>query len=78
MTGKQHETGKSGEQDRKSIPCRRTGQLYDSSNCKRCPYCYGDDADVEGTDVKTFCDFHPGVDPVHFGFPGDDARTQRG
>ncbi len=60
------------------IACRRTGQLYDISECLRCPYCCADDAQQPGADAKTFCDFHPGVDPLNFGFPGDDDRTLRG
>jgi hypothetical protein len=60
------------------VACRRTGQLYDTTECERCPYCFGEDADLAGGDRETFCDFHPGKDPVHFGFPGDDARTLHG
>ena len=66
------------EQGDAAIKCRRTGQTYDLSTCPRCPYCFGDSADVASTDPESFCDFHPGEDPVSFGFPGDDVRTQRG
>jgi len=57
---------------------RCTGRLYDPRVCVRCPYCYGTAADVAGADPQTFCDYDPAVDPVHFGFPGDDTRTLRG
>jgi hypothetical protein len=66
------------EQGDAAIKCRRTGQTYDLSTCTRCPYCFGDNADVASADPASFCDFHPGGDPVCFGFPGNDARTQRG
>ena len=66
---------KQGEQ---VIACRRTGQRYDLTECPRCPYCFGDDADVASADPSSFCDFHVGVDPVSFGFPGNDARTLHG
>jgi len=62
----------------KTIACRRTGQIYDLTECPRCPYCFGDDADVASADPASFCDFHPGVDPVNFGFPVDNLRTERG
>ncbi len=60
------------------IKCRRTGQTYDLTTCKRCPYCFGDNTDGENADRASFCDFHAGGDPVHFGFPGNDTRTDRG
>ncbi|MDP6739981.1 MAG: hypothetical protein QF404_08205 [Planctomycetota bacterium] len=66
------------EQGDAVIKCRRTGQTYDLSMCPRCPYCFGDSADVESTDPESFCDFHPGEDPVSFGFPRNDVRMQRG
>lgn len=64
--------------DEKLIACRRTGQRYDLEVCPRCPYCFGDEKDISHTDPSEFCDFHPGRDPVHFGFPGDDSRALRG
>jgi len=60
------------------IKCRRTGQAYDLSTCSRCPYCFGDNSEAATADRSTFCDFHPRRDPVHFGFPGGDSRSQRG
>ena len=78
MTEPRKEHARDDEGKRTRVACRRTGQLYDGDACRRCPYCYGDDAAVEAGDRTEFCDFHPGVDPVHFGFPGDDERTLRG
>lgn len=62
----------------KTIACRRTGRVYDLTECPRCPYCFGTESDVTNCDPATFCDFHPGQDPTHFGFPGGDSRTLHG
>ena len=78
MANNRREAAGEGSQKETRIACRRTGQVYDGNACRRCPYCYGDDGAVTAGDRESFCDFHPGVDPVHFGFPGDDQRTLRG
>ena len=78
MSDDKNETGPAPESSKRAKACRRTGQLFDPAECDRCPYCFGDDADVASADRDTFCDFHPGEDPVHFGFPGNDSRSQHG
>jgi len=78
MTDQEQAIGSEAAPDKKLISCRRTGQRYNLEVCPRCPYCFGDEKDISHTDPTEFCDFHPGRDPVHFGFPGDDARTRRG
>ena len=60
------------------LACRRTGKVWNPGECQRCPYCFGEDEAVESAERERFCDFHPGKDPVHFGFPGDDVRTLHG
>lgn len=44
----------------------------------KCPYCYGEARDVRTGDRAAFCDFHPGEDPINFGFPGDGSRFAHG
>ena len=78
MSNEQQLPEREDEQQGAVITCRRTGQLYDLSECPRCPYCFGKDSDVASADTASFCDFHPGGDPVNFGFPGDDTRTLHG
>jgi hypothetical protein len=78
MSDEKHEFDRGAKQKEKVIACRRTGQLFDLAECPRCPYCFGDDADVASRDTLSFCDFHPGVDAVSFGFPGNDDRTRHG
>jgi hypothetical protein len=62
----------------KMVPCRRTGQEYDCNEHVRCPYCFGEEKDVETGDHEQFCDFEPGKDPVSFGFPDDIGHFNRG
>lgn len=64
--------------DNKRIHCRRTGQEYEVDVHERCPYCWGATEQVESGDHNNFCDFKPGEDPVHFGFPEDGNRLERG
>jgi len=58
--------------------CRRTGRWLALEEHARCPYCYGREAGLATGQHERFCDFVPGRDPVHFGFPPDTSREQRG
>ena len=78
MTDREGATGSEEGSGKMRLACRRTGRHYELSECPRCPYCFGDEKDLSDTDPAEFCDFHPGRDPVHFGFPGHDSRTLRG
>ncbi len=63
----------------KELRCRRTGQMYTVEKHVECPYCSGDAATIE-RDGKyaNFCEFEPGKDAVHFGFPEGSARNRKG
>ncbi len=58
----------------KPVYCRRTEQELPVGEHQRCPYCYGQEGEIVSGEHKTFCDFRPGVDPIHFGFPEDAGR----
>ena len=63
----------------KTLRCRRTGQLYRVEQHVQCPYCSGDaDTIRRSGKYQDFCEFHPGSDPVNFGFPPDSDRTRHG
>ena len=62
----------------KRLLCRRTGEWLEPEKHELCPYCFGDLDDVGSGHHEAFCDYHEGVDPVRFGFPGDDARSEQG
>jgi hypothetical protein len=71
----QEQGGASGEA---LIRCRRTDQDYNCTEHKRCPYCYGSEAEVRSGDHQTFCDYDPERDPINFGFPTNSSRDIRG
>ncbi|RMH05022.1 MAG: hypothetical protein D6702_01570 [Planctomycetota bacterium] len=54
--------------------CRRTEQELPVDEHRRCPYCFGQESEIVSGEHKAFCDFRPGVDPIHFGFPEDAGR----
>jgi hypothetical protein len=58
--------------------CRRTGQQIEPREHERCPYCFGKLAEIETGRHEAFCGYRPGIDPLSFGFPGDDVRVERG
>ena len=60
------------------VNCHRTGREFELDFHKGCPYCYGDEEQIATGDHSKFCDYKPGVDPVMFGFPGNDSRRTRG
>lgn len=54
-----------------TIRCRRVDARYTVAEHQACPYCFGQASSVATGDHTTFCDYQPGKDPVHFGFPDD-------
>jgi hypothetical protein len=63
----------------KKLRCRRTGQMFTVAEHAECPYCFSDsDTIAKGGTYESFCEFHPGKDPVNFGFPPDSTRTEEG
>jgi len=60
------------------VRCRRTERWVPPAEHARCPYCFGRETDVESGRHERFCDFVPGRDPLHFGFPPDGARECSG
>ena len=48
--------------------CRRIRGFRALTMHLSCPYCFGGDR------YESFCDFQPGVDPLHFGFPETHGR----
>jgi len=61
-----------------AIRCQRTDQEYDCSEHERCPYCFGNTADVRAGDHTKFCDYDPEKDPVSFGFRANSDRWEHG
>ena len=55
--------------------CRRLQRLLPIDEHQRCPYCFGGRLEVEQGSHDRFCDFKPGQDPIHFGFPPDSSRN---
>ena len=62
----------------KLLLCRRTGQKIEPGEHERCPYCFGRLADIEKGRHEAFCDYREGVDPISFGFPTEDTRSEQG
>jgi len=60
------------------VLCRRTGQELPIDEHQLCPYCFGRAQDVANGQYTRFCDFVPGRDPVHFGFPEGTTREREG
>jgi hypothetical protein len=58
--------------------CRRTQRYVRPDEHEACPYCFGRSGEVEQGVYERFCDFKPGQDPVHFGFPDEDVRHSEG
>ena len=69
------EEGKHGAEGR---TCRRTGRWVDTSEHEHCPFCFGEREDILHGEREEFCDYRPGVDPIHFGFPFDTRRHDSG
>ncbi|NQU48082.1 MAG: hypothetical protein HQ519_05500 [Planctomycetes bacterium] len=60
------------------IHCRRLDRDRSVEKHTECPYCLGTKEEIQTGDHKKFCDFHEGKDPIHFGFPEDTSRHERG
>ena len=77
---KPEETGRDAGADLrlKRLLCKRTGEQVEPREHEQCPYCFGRLADVETGKHEAFCDYHQGQDPIHFGFPTDDKRSEQG
>lgn len=58
--------------------CRRTGERIALAEHAQCPYCFGREGELETGRHERFCDFVPGRDPVHFGFPPGTSRELSG
>jgi hypothetical protein len=58
--------------------CRRTGRKIPPAEHELCPYCFGRAAEVANGQYERFCDYVPGRDPVHFGFPAGTTRDLEG
>lgn len=61
-----------------ALRCRRVDRQITPEEHVGCPYCFGRLADVRGGNHETFCDYKPGRDPIHFGFPADCERDRLG
>lgn len=62
----------------KMVWCRRYERELPVEEHNKCPYCFGRNGEVESGDHDKFCDYHPGKDPKHFGFPEDNIRDLNG
>jgi len=62
----------------RTVMCRRTDQPTTVTEHARCPYCFGELAEIRAGDHRQFCDFDPSRDPINFGFPPDGSRHLHG
>jgi hypothetical protein len=60
------------------VLCRRTGRDLPIEEHQHCSYCYGRAQDIANGQYTRFCDFVPGRDPIHFGFPEGTSRDLEG
>jgi len=58
----------------KQLRCRRLDRLVDLDEHESCPYCFGRREELASGRYEAFCDWQPGRDPVHYGFPPDLRR----
>lgn len=58
--------------------CHRTGRQLELAEHEQCPYCFGPREAIEQGQRTHFCEYRPGEDPVHFGFPSGDVRHTLG
>lgn len=64
--------------DDKPVYCHRLDKKLLVREHAECPYCFGKKGEIAPGKHPEFCDFRPGVDPVHFGFPCDTSRDLQG
>ena len=60
------------------LHCRRVERQLEPAEHARCPYCFGPLEEIEQGRYECFCDFHPGRDPIRFGFPEGASRYELG
>ncbi len=60
------------------IWCRRFERKRPLSEHQHCPYCFGREGEIIAGKHQAFCDYRPGVDPLHFGFPEGTSRQEQG
>ncbi len=53
------------------VYCRRVERKLPVTEHLECAYCFGKPGEVATSEHERFCDFEPGKDPIHFGFPPD-------
>jgi hypothetical protein len=56
--------------------CRRVERQLTLAEHEGCPYCF-EAEELASARHERFCDFRPGEDPIHFGFPEDRGRYRR-
>ena len=61
--------------DAQRVWCRRLERELSVHEHAECPYCFGKEPQIAGRKHEEFCDFKPGQDPIHFGFPPDTSRN---
>lgn len=60
------------------VRCHRLERDLPVDEHYECAYCLGSKEQIETGEHKKFCDFQKGKDPIHFGFPEDTSRHERG
>jgi hypothetical protein len=60
------------------VRCHRLERKLPVDEHYQCAYCLGSKEAIQTGDHKEFCDFDKEKDPVHFGFPEDTSRHERG
>jgi hypothetical protein len=61
--------------DERRVFCRRLEKQLPVAEHTECPYCFGKKQEIAKGRHGEFCDFHPGQDPINFGFPPDSSRN---
>ena len=67
------ENGK--QRDDQQVWCRRLERKLPVQEHAECNYCFGNRQQIADGEHSEFCDFKPGQDPIHFGFPPDTSRN---
>lgn len=78
MKHDQDETGPASDGDGTEVHCRRTGEKYSATEHEKCPYCFGNKAEIAPGEHQQFCGYDEKKDPIHFGFPDDTQRQRSG
>ncbi len=64
--------------EEKGVHCRRVGKLLVPGEHEECLYCHGSKDQIQTGEHGCFCNYDPEKDPVHFGFPTENVRDQKG